>query len=191
MPDNGFGWHTAERPPTSDEFVAAQRRYYRHTIECFGAERCMFESNFPVDRMSLSYRVLWNGLKKIAASCSRRRARRAVRGHRDACLPVGRERARMTTHERELTEPVDLCTPDGAALNPAARGWSRRPLHRANLDGQLGGNKRWDYWAVLAGDLVVSSVYSDIDHFGLADVWWADLGTGGDRAATAIARARR
>ncbi len=61
MPDNGFGWHMAERPPTSDEFVAAQGRYYLHTIECFGAERCMFESNFPVDRMSLSYRVLWNG----------------------------------------------------------------------------------------------------------------------------------
>ncbi len=68
MPDNGFGWHEAERPPTSDEFVAAQARYYHHTIECFGPERCMFESNFPVDRLSLSYAVMWNGLKKIAAS---------------------------------------------------------------------------------------------------------------------------
>jgi hypothetical protein len=84
----------------------------------------------------------------------------------------------MTTHERELTEAVDLCTPDGAALNPAARGWSRRPLHRANLDGCFGANKRWDYWAVLAGDLVVAAVYSDIDHLGLADVWWVDLVTG-------------
>jgi predicted TIM-barrel fold metal-dependent hydrolase len=70
MPDNGFGWDKADRPPTSDEFVAAQGRYYRHAIECFGPERCMFESNFPVDRMSLSYRVLWNGLKKIAAPYS-------------------------------------------------------------------------------------------------------------------------
>jgi hypothetical protein len=84
----------------------------------------------------------------------------------------------MTTHERELTGPVDLCTPDGERLNPAARGWSRRPLHRANLDGCFGTNKRWDYWAVLAGDLVVSAVYADIDHLGLADVWWADLVTG-------------
>jgi len=82
------------------------------------------------------------------------------------------------THEPELTEPVDLCTPDGTALNPAARGWSRHPLHRANLDGSWGSNKRWDYWAILAGDVVVSCVYSDIDHFGLADVWWADLVTG-------------
>ena len=70
MPDNGFGWHTADRPPTSDEFVAAQARYYRHTIECFGPDRCMFESNFPVDRMSISYPVLWNALKKIAAGYS-------------------------------------------------------------------------------------------------------------------------
>ncbi|MGH9276193.1 MAG: DUF2804 domain-containing protein [Acidimicrobiales bacterium] len=76
-----------------------------------------------------------------------------------------------------MSEPVDLCTADGARLNPAARGWSRRPLHRANLDGQHGRNKRWDYWAVLAGDLVLSAVYSDVDHFGLADVWWADLAT--------------
>jgi predicted TIM-barrel fold metal-dependent hydrolase len=45
-------------------------RYYLHAIECFGPQRCMFESNFPVDRRSLSYRVLWNGLKKIAAPFS-------------------------------------------------------------------------------------------------------------------------
>ena len=83
------------------------------------------------------------------------------------------------THEPELREPVDLCTPDGARLAPAARGWSRRPLHRANLDdAEIGRNKRWDYWAVLAGDVVVSCVYSDIDVIGLADVWWADLRTG-------------
>jgi hypothetical protein len=82
------------------------------------------------------------------------------------------------THERELTEPVDLCTSDGESLNPAARGWSRRPLHRANLHGRWGENKRWDYWAVLAGDLVVSAVYSDVDRLGLADVYWADLETG-------------
>ena len=66
MPDNGFGWDKAERPPTSDVFVAAQEKYYLHTLDCFGPERCMFESNFPVDRLSISYPVLWNGLKKIA-----------------------------------------------------------------------------------------------------------------------------
>ncbi|MCB1645787.1 MAG: amidohydrolase family protein, partial [Pseudomonadales bacterium] len=70
MPDNGFGWHTAAQPPGSDEFVAAQRDYYLHTIECFGPERCMFESNFPVDKYSISYHVLYNGLKKIVADFS-------------------------------------------------------------------------------------------------------------------------
>ena len=65
MPDNGFGWIDRERPPTSDEFVLAQRPYYLHTIDCFGPQRCLFESNFPVDKMSISYPVLWNGLKKI------------------------------------------------------------------------------------------------------------------------------
>lgn len=70
MPDNGFGWHLAERPPTSDELVKAQRRYYLHTIECFGPERCMFESNFPVDRLSLNYHVLWNAFKKMTADFS-------------------------------------------------------------------------------------------------------------------------
>jgi predicted TIM-barrel fold metal-dependent hydrolase len=70
MPDNGFGWDQRDLPPSSDEFVEAQARYYHHTIKCFGAERCMFESNFPVDRVSISYQVLWNALKKIAAQYS-------------------------------------------------------------------------------------------------------------------------
>jgi len=70
MPDNGFGWEKQQRPPTSDEFSEAQREYYLHTIDCFGPDRCMFESNFPVDRMSLSYHVLYNGLKKIAQDFS-------------------------------------------------------------------------------------------------------------------------
>ena len=70
MPDNGFGWNLEARPPTSDEFVAAQAPYYEYAIEQFGAERCMLESNFPVDKLSIGYRVLWNGLKKIVAGCS-------------------------------------------------------------------------------------------------------------------------
>jgi predicted TIM-barrel fold metal-dependent hydrolase len=70
MPDNGFGWNRRDTPATSDELVEAQRRYYLHAIECFGPERCMFESNFPVDKLSVSYRVLWNALKKLAADFS-------------------------------------------------------------------------------------------------------------------------
>jgi predicted TIM-barrel fold metal-dependent hydrolase len=70
MPDNGWGWDKRERPASSDELVAAQRDYYLHTIDCFGPERCMFESNFPVDKRSIGYRPLWNALKKIAAGFS-------------------------------------------------------------------------------------------------------------------------
>jgi L-fuconolactonase len=67
MPDNGFGWDRRDRPASSDELVTAQAHYYHHAIECFGPDRCMFESNFPVDRRSLPYAIYWNAMKKIAA----------------------------------------------------------------------------------------------------------------------------
>lgn len=70
MPDNGFGWFGRALPASSDELVAAQERYYLHTIECFTPARCMFESNFPVDKLSISYPVLWNAFKKIARGFS-------------------------------------------------------------------------------------------------------------------------
>ncbi|MEX2333194.1 MAG: amidohydrolase family protein, partial [Pseudohongiella sp.] len=70
MPDNGFDWHTRERPASSDELVAAQKSYYMHMIDCFGPERCMFESNFPVDRLSISYPVVWNAFKKLSIGFS-------------------------------------------------------------------------------------------------------------------------
>jgi predicted TIM-barrel fold metal-dependent hydrolase len=70
MPCNGFGWAERATPPTSDEVVEAQRDYYLYAIECFGPDRCMFESNFPVDKLSLSYHVYWNAMKKITADFS-------------------------------------------------------------------------------------------------------------------------
>ncbi|MEE2768569.1 MAG: amidohydrolase family protein [Actinomycetota bacterium] len=70
MPDNGFNWHLGDSPATADQLVDAQGGYYLHAIECFGPDRCMFESNFPVDRLSVSYRVLYNAFKKIASGFS-------------------------------------------------------------------------------------------------------------------------
>ncbi len=67
MPINGFGWNERGIPPTSDEIVEAQKRYYLHAIESFGPDRCMFESNFPVDKASVSYHVVWNAFKKMTA----------------------------------------------------------------------------------------------------------------------------
>ena len=70
MPDNGWKYDAQAKPATSDQLVADQGDWYHYTIDLFGPERCMFESNFPVDRASISYHVLWNALKKIAARYS-------------------------------------------------------------------------------------------------------------------------
>jgi predicted TIM-barrel fold metal-dependent hydrolase len=65
MAVNGFGWHERARPPSSDELLGENARWYEHAIDQFGPKRCLFESNFPVDRVSCSYTVLWNQFKKL------------------------------------------------------------------------------------------------------------------------------
>ena len=70
MDINGFFWHENPKPPTSQELNEATRKWYEHTIEQFGVNRCMFESNFPVDKQSCSYNVLWNSFKRLAADYS-------------------------------------------------------------------------------------------------------------------------
>jgi predicted TIM-barrel fold metal-dependent hydrolase len=67
MPDNGFGYHLGAEPPSSDQLLADQRRWYEHTIECFGPDRCMFESNFPMDKLSAPATVVWNMFQKLVA----------------------------------------------------------------------------------------------------------------------------
>ena len=70
MPINGWDWHKRTKPATSNELVLAQKEYYLHVIDSFGAERCLFESNFPVDKQSISYPVLWNAFKKLTSDFS-------------------------------------------------------------------------------------------------------------------------
>ena len=70
MPRNGFGWHERDVPPTSLELAEVTAPYYLYTIEKFGPSRCMFESNFPVEKLSCSYTVLWNSFKRIASGFS-------------------------------------------------------------------------------------------------------------------------
>jgi predicted TIM-barrel fold metal-dependent hydrolase len=67
---NGYGWHERKNPPTSDELLSANRDWYLYTIDHFGPSRCMFESNFPVDRLSCSYTVVWNQFKKLTKDFS-------------------------------------------------------------------------------------------------------------------------
>ena len=48
--------------------ATAWRPWIEPCIDAFGARRCMFESNFPVDKVSCSYNVLWNSFKRLTAS---------------------------------------------------------------------------------------------------------------------------
>ena len=61
-----YHMHVRSQPMSSDEFLRALLPWYQYALEAFGPERCMFESNFPVDRECISYRTLWNLFKKIA-----------------------------------------------------------------------------------------------------------------------------
>ena len=66
----GFGFHKRDQLPDSDELAKAWRPYIETCIEAFGPQRSMFESNFPVDKVSCSYRTLWNAFKRLAAGAS-------------------------------------------------------------------------------------------------------------------------
>jgi L-fuconolactonase len=66
MPRTGFDWHTREKPIGSEELAQAMAPFITYCIEQFGPERCMFESNFPVDKVSYSYNVLYNAFKRVS-----------------------------------------------------------------------------------------------------------------------------
>jgi predicted TIM-barrel fold metal-dependent hydrolase len=70
MPIYGMGFHKREGGASSDELAAAWGEPIRWCIERFGVDRCMFESNFPVDRASCDYVTLWNAFKRITADAS-------------------------------------------------------------------------------------------------------------------------
>jgi predicted TIM-barrel fold metal-dependent hydrolase len=84
MEVNGFGWENRPKPPTSEDMAEATHHFFDFAIEQFGVERCMFESNFPVDKLSSSYTVLWNAFKRIAAGYSP--AEKALLFHDTAAL---------------------------------------------------------------------------------------------------------
>jgi predicted TIM-barrel fold metal-dependent hydrolase len=67
MDITGFGWNKRPQPPGSLELAESFAPYFSWCVEQFGAGRCMFESNFPVDKRSYSYTVLWNAFKRVTA----------------------------------------------------------------------------------------------------------------------------
>jgi predicted TIM-barrel fold metal-dependent hydrolase len=71
MPRCGIGWSDPGRaPPTSRELMETTRPYYLSCIETFGPQRCMFESNFPVDKGSYGYGNVWNAFKLLTEGFS-------------------------------------------------------------------------------------------------------------------------
>jgi predicted TIM-barrel fold metal-dependent hydrolase len=65
-----FDFHGAAAPPSSETIAEVWRPYVETCIELFGPGRCMFESNFPVDKMAIGYSALWNAFKRIVAGAS-------------------------------------------------------------------------------------------------------------------------
>ncbi len=70
MPRIGFDWHERETPVGSGEIADSIAPIMQYLIEQFGPSRCMFESNFPVDKVSFSYHVLFNAFKRVSADYS-------------------------------------------------------------------------------------------------------------------------
>ena len=70
MPRTGFDWHLRDKPVGSEEMAAGMKPWIQYCIEQFGPERSMFESNFPVDKVSSSYNVLYNAFKRLSTGYS-------------------------------------------------------------------------------------------------------------------------
>jgi L-fuconolactonase len=66
----GMEWSKQQHPPSSDTVAERWRDEVRFCIDTLGPTRCMFESNFPVDRLAVGYTVLWNAFQKMAAPYS-------------------------------------------------------------------------------------------------------------------------
>ena len=70
MPQTGFGWHERDIPVGSEELADDMAPFMHYCIERFGPDRCMFESNFPVDKVSFSYNVMYNAFKRLSSGYS-------------------------------------------------------------------------------------------------------------------------
>ena len=70
MPSNGFDWHTRDQPIGSEELAESMAPYMNYCIDQFGPERSMFESNFPVDKVSFSYNIMYNAFKRLSKDYS-------------------------------------------------------------------------------------------------------------------------
>ncbi len=70
MPRLGFDWHTRGQPIGSEELAVSMAPIMSYCIEQFSPARCMFESNFPVDKVSFSHHVFFNACKRYSTGYS-------------------------------------------------------------------------------------------------------------------------
>ena len=99
----GYEFHLQPTPPSSEQLAAAWTPYLHTPIELFGAERCMFESNFPVDKGACSYGALWNAYKRVTSGWSAEERTALFSGSQDTVALVSCTAA--STEER-LTASV-------------------------------------------------------------------------------------
>ena len=70
MPIMGFDWYLRDIPIGSDELAHDMEPFINYCIDKFGTTRSMCESNFPVDKVSFSYHVMYNAFKKLSVNYS-------------------------------------------------------------------------------------------------------------------------
>ena len=70
MPHWGFDFESRPGEVGFADLAEVWRPYVETTIEAFGPDRCMMESNFPPDGRSCGFVPLWNALKHITCDAS-------------------------------------------------------------------------------------------------------------------------
>ena len=101
MPFWGFGLENRDDPIGYAELAEIWRPYVETALEAFGPDRCMAESNYPVDGRSAGYVPLWNALKHITSGLSANGEGRPLPSHRGARAPHRPRDARARTRGRD------------------------------------------------------------------------------------------
>ena len=89
MADLGGDWRDKPKPPSSEELATVWTSRFTFLVETFGADRGMFESNFPVDKASCSYVTLWNAFARMSAGASVAELRHLFRGTANGAYRLG------------------------------------------------------------------------------------------------------
>lgn len=78
--------------------------------------------------------------------------------------------------EREITQAVSLCLPDGT-LHPDSIGWARKPLITSNVRGRFLRKKKWNYWCIFGPDILFSATISNLDYATVCFVYYLEYAT--------------